>query len=141
MSSYFDSLLASLFVLSLLGLAVLEDEDEDGASALGAGVVVELLELEAGGDWGAIVTDVDEEEGGGVLDAEGPGVADELLELDGALSARAEGCVAVEDEDDEDLPGAPAGPAGPCRSQAASARALALKATISGIKGRVMKFS
>jgi hypothetical protein len=43
--SYFDS----LFV-SLLGPGELE--------------VVELLELDAGGDWGAIVTEVDEDAGG-----------------------------------------------------------------------------
>ena len=126
--SYFvDSLFDSLFV-SLLGLVALEDDDEEGASALGAGVVVELLELEAGGvDCGAIVTDVDEDEGGCELDAEGAGVLDELLELDGLESAR--GVVTVVDDEDDVLPGVPAGPAGPCRSQPASATAPTPRAT------------
>ena len=96
--------------------------------------MVELLELEAGGDWGAIVTEV-EDEGGGVLEAEGPGAEDDELELDGGVDA--EGCVA-EAEDDEDLPGAPAGP---CRSQPASAAAPTLNATRTGIRGRVMRIS
>jgi hypothetical protein len=99
---------------------------------------VTLLELEAGGDCGAIVTDVEDE--GGVLEAEGA-VLEELLELDGLVSARAVGCVAVDDEEDEDLPGAPAGPAGPWRSQAARANAPTLKATRSRLGKRVMKVS
>lgn len=68
------------------------------------------------------------------MDAEGPGTVDELLELDGLVSVRADGCVVVEEEED-DLPGVAAGP---CRSQPARASALKLTAKI---RGRIMEIS